>query len=252
MSDAGQMQHYYVAAAGLNHRELINAGDIVLYYPRQLSVGFLPTHLYQNYRGYGYFDNLCTHAAISLGADMILDAMPGTGVTSRPFEPTCEGHIFRVRRITRFDESQMSKFLATARELEGADYNALGILGGVTGLTNTIRSLSAVAARAKATLLKIPKKDADTDLAEAAHSFYCSQLVEYCYTAVTGQTFPDIDISELFPPAAISHTRHLQDVALRPAEISGREAGVPIVEVQPQDALSEVMSEPIQPGERAR
>src|SRR5438105_4111593 len=144
--------HYYSSAEGLNLRELVKPGDVILYYPKQLSRSLLPTHIYQNYLGYGYFDNLCTHAAIALGGGKIIDAMPELGVGVRSFES--DEHIFRIRRIVGFDDLQMSRFIAAAHELKGASYNTLGILGGATGLTNTLKTILGLADRAKAMLTR--------------------------------------------------------------------------------------------------
>jgi hypothetical protein len=49
---------------------------------------------------------------------------------------------------------------------------------------------------------------------EEVNSFYCSQLVEYCYTAIMRRTFRDVPISEIFPPAALSVTAEMANVSV--------------------------------------
>ena len=203
------------ASDGIIARRLayVQPGDILLVYPTSLSPGQLVTHFYQNYRGYRYFDNLCTHACIILDAHSAIDATPAAGVSVRAIPDVIDGRIYRVRRIARFTARQRSEFVQAAQSKIGAGYDWLGLLGGASGLANTASRIKIAIDRIRGSQSANAQSEEETT-ADALHSFYCSQLVEYCYTKVARKTFSDQKIAEIFAPGALSATTDLDDILL--------------------------------------
>ncbi len=190
--------------------DMIARGDILLFYPRKMNGGQLAIHIYQNYRGFRYFDNLCTHAAIVRDKGNIIDAMPDLGVSIRPITEIDNSQILRLRRFTRLSDTELSLFVETAESLVGAGYGWMGLFGGASGLSSVLAKIQAAAYSISGADHSETDKVADTG--DALRSFYCSQLIEYCYTKIKRKTFSDCAIAEIFPPSAISLTNELRDV----------------------------------------
>lgn len=208
--------HFVASSAAKPIEDLfpdLQRGDIVLFYPLKLKGGQLAIHLYQNYRGYTYFDNLCTHAAIVRDKNTVVDAIPGVGVSVRSLNEICTQRLVRVRRFINLTPKEKELLVDAAEGFVGSDYNWFGVLGGLDWLHATLTNI----AKTAQSLHDKARRDENTPLApfevqESLRGFYCSQLIDYCYTKITRKTFVDCEIAQIFPPSALSSTEQLRDV----------------------------------------